>query len=475
MILSYTPRDVMKVTLCLYCLLLQGLCAGCFATDTTGEGELLKFDVAVPSGPGPYPLILYIHGGGWRSGSRDVFRPLIQRMAQQDYVAATVSYRLAPEHTWPAQIEDVEESLRWLRSHAEEYKIDVRRVGVVGVSAGGHLALMLGLRPLTGLNTGVNVVVNYYGPTDLMSPAFKAKTKQVARGLVGKKREDDPKAYSAASPLTYVSSGDAPILTFHGSNDDIVPPEQAKRLHQALDKAGIPNRLELLEGRGHGWGEEDAKRTSRQALEFLDTYLKGSDLPLLLQEDFDGGADDWKPTDPTAWKVARAEGQTFYSIVKKKNDYKPPVRSPYNFAIQRDLSVSDFVFDVRLKSTEKDYGHRDLCLFFGYQDPSHFYYVHFGKEADPHAHSIFLVNGKPRVSIVEKRTQGVDWDNQWHRVRLKREVKSGSIEVYFDDMVHPIMSTHDRTFPHGRIGVGSFDDTGNFTEIRLRGVLNEPK
>lgn len=465
----------MKVTLCLYCLLLQGFCAGSFATDTAGEGELLKFDIAVPSGPGPYPLILYIHGGGWRSGSRDVFRPLIQRMAKQDYVAATVSYRLAPEHTWPAQIEDVEESLRWLRSHAEKYKIDVRRVGVVGVSAGGHLALMLGLRPLTGLNTGVNVVVNYYGPTDLMSPAFKARTKQVARGLVGKKRDDDPKAYSSASPLTYVSSGDAPILTFHGSNDDIVPPEQAKRLHQALDKAGIPNRLELLEGRGHGWGEEDAKRTSRQALEFLDTYLKGSDLPLLLQENFEGSADDWEPTDPTAWKVARAEGQTFYSIVKKKNDYKPPVRSPYNFAIRRDLSVSDFVFDVRLKSTEKDYGHRDLCLFFGYQDPSHFYYVHFGKEADPHAHSIFLVNGKPRVSIVEKRTQGVDWDDRWHRVRLKREVKSGSIEVYFDDMVHPIMSTHDRTFPHGRIGVGSFDDTGNFTEIRLRGVLNEPK
>jgi len=461
----------MNVLLCLHCLLLQGLCLGAFATDTVKGAASLNFDVAVPDGPGVYPLVVYIHGGGWRSGSRDIFRPVIQQMAQRGYVAATVSYRLAPLHTWPTQINDVEESVRWLRSNAKQYKIDVHRVGAVGVSAGGHLALMLGLRPRASVNdAGVDVVVNYYGPTDLTSTAFVGKAKNIAWGLIGKKGKGDPEAYASASPLTYVSRGDSPILTFHGSDDETVPAEQAQRLHRALDKVGVPNRLELLQGRGHGWGDKDEKRTGLQTLEFLHTYLKGSDLPLLLREDFEAGADGWEPTDPKAWKVAKAEGRTFYSIVKKKQDYEPPVRSPYNFALRRDLEVSDFVLDVALQSTEKDYGHRDLCLFFGHQNPAHFYYVHLGKEADPHAHSIFLVNGTSRVSIAEKRTQGIDWDDEWHRVRVKREVASGKIEVYFDNMVRPIMSARDKTFLHGRIGVGSFDDTGNFTEIRLRGT-----
>jgi acetyl esterase/lipase len=473
----------MKVLLCLNCLVIEGLFLAGFATRATAaepalgvvyavkDGKQLALDVAVPDDPGPHPLLVYIHGGGWRSGSRDIFRPVLQQIAQRGYVAASLSYRLAPQHTWPAQIDDVEDAVRWLRSNAEKYKIDVHRVGALGLSAGGHLALMLGLRPRNGADdAGVDVVVNYFGPTDLTSPAFLGKAKNVASVLIGKKGQEDPKAYASASPLTYVSRGGSPILTFHGSEDKLVPATQAQRLHRALDEAGIPNRLELLEGLGHGWGGDDQKRTSQQAQEFLDAYLKGSDLPLLLSEDFATGAEGWQPTDPTAWKVANAGGRTFYSIVKKKHDYEPPVRSPSNFALRRDLEVTDFVLEVRLQSTEKDYGHRDLCLFFGHQDAAHFYYVHLGKEADSHAHSIFLVNGKPRVSIAEKRTQGIDWDDQWHRVRLKREVESGQIEVYFDDMVNPVLTAHDKTFLHGRIGIGSFDDTGNFTEVRLRGT-----
>ena len=131
--------------------------------------------------------------------------------------------------------------------------------------------------------------------------------------------------------------------------------------------------------------------------------------------------------------------------------------------------VTDFVLDVQLRSTEKDYGHRSLCLFFGYQSPTRFYYVHFGKKADAHANSIFLVNEQPRVSIAKERTDGTEWDDHWHRARIRREIDSGRIEVFFDDMEKPVMWTVDHTFGHGRVGIGSFDDRGDFDIVRLWG------
>ena len=161
--------------------------------------------------------------------------------------------------------------------------------------------------------------------------------------------------------------------------------------------------------------------------------------------------------------------RSVYSLVKKRSDYEPKVRSPYNYSLLKDVQVSDFVLDVDLKSTHEPYGHQDLCLFFGYQDASHFYYVHIGRKADAHANSIFLVNDEPRVSIAKERTDGTDWSAGWHRARIKRDSKSGLIEVYFDDMQKPIMKTIDKTFTTGQIGIGSFDDTGDFDAIRLWG------
>ena len=128
-----------------------------------------------------------------------------------------------------------------------------------------------------------------------------------------------------------------------------------------------------------------------------------------------------------------------------------------------------------MRSTQEVYGHQDLCLFFGYQDPSHFYYVHLGREADAHANSIFLVNGEPRVSIAQKRTDGTAWTKDWHHVRIKRDTSKGTNEVYFDDMKKPVMTTTDKHFLHGRVGIGSFDDTGDFDNFRLRGQLHKDK
>ena len=132
------------------------------------------------------------------------------------------------------------------------------------------------------------------------------------------------------------------------------------------------------------------------------------------------------------------------------------------------------MLDVKARSTAADTPYRDLCFVLGYQDPSHFYYVHLAKQADDHHNSIFLVDGKPRASIVETRNQGVPWDDGWHHVRIVRRVKDGLIEVFFDDMARPVMTAHDKTFTHGRIGLGSFDDTGQFDDFQVWGERINP-
>ncbi len=192
--------------------------------------------------------------------------------------------------------------------------------------------------------------------------------------------------------------------------------------------------------------------------------------PVLATYDFEPGSlEGWTFTDPKAWRIAERDGGNHALEQFQASQYEPAVRSPLNIALVPKLDLSDFEINLRVKSTGRDYGHRDLCFFFGHQDPSHFYYVHLGKQADPHANSIFLVNGEPRVSIAEKRTDGTPWTDEWHDVRLVRRVSDGLIEVYFDDMKTPAMITHDTTFTHGRIGFGSFDDTGLFDDIEIRG------
>jgi hypothetical protein len=194
-----------------------------------------------------------------------------------------------------------------------------------------------------------------------------------------------------------------------------------------------------------------------------------TDLPLLLHEDFAKGASRWQPTDAKAWKVIDTDQGKVYSQFVKRSKYNPPVRSPYNISLIKDLLVGDFVLDAKVQSTTPDYGHRDVCLFFGYQNPSHFYYVHLGKKTDDHANQIFIVNDKPRTKISLKTTPGTPWDDNWHQVRIVRKVKDGTIAVYFDDMKNPVMTAKDTTFTWGQVGVGSFDDTSNWKDIKVYG------
>ncbi len=194
------------------------------------------------------------------------------------------------------------------------------------------------------------------------------------------------------------------------------------------------------------------------------------DLPVVHEDNFDSGADAWKPTDDAAWKVKETESGKVYSQHKKRSDYQPPHRSPYNISLLEDVVVGDFQLDVKVLSTHPDYGHRDVCLFFGYQNPAQFYYVHLGKKTDNHANQIFIVDKKARTKISLKTTEGTDWDDKWHHVRIARNATTGSIEIFYDNMKEPVMVAKDKTFTWGQVGLGSFDDTGDWDDFVLRGA-----
>lgn len=198
-----------------------------------------------------------------------------------------------------------------------------------------------------------------------------------------------------------------------------------------------------------------------------------NDWPLVFSDNFEEGRINWKYTDAGAWRIADEDGNRVMEL-HQSSAYEPKVRSPRSIAWAKDVNVSSFVLDAKLKQTGREYGHRDLCLFFGKQDDSHFYYVHIATKADAHANSIFLVNDEPRVSIATERTDGTKWINaNWHHVRLVRDANAGTIAVYFDDMEKPIMQAEDKTFGSGPIGLGSFDDVGHFDDIKVWGVAVE--
>lgn len=198
-------------------------------------------------------------------------------------------------------------------------------------------------------------------------------------------------------------------------------------------------------------------------------------LPLLLQDDFEHGMYHWRSTDPdpamSVWRIVPDGPEGNHVLrVTGPSAYAPPHRSPLSIAWLKDTVVGDFELSARLQSTNVAAGpHRDLCLFWGYQDPAHFYYVHLGARPDPAACQIFIVNDAPRTAITVDEAAGTPWATGWHEVKVLRRVEDGTMEVYFDDMTKPLMTARDTTFQWGQVGLGTFDDHGNFDEVVLRG------
>lgn len=250
-----------------------------------GDTEL-KLDLAAPAdGPGPFPALVCIHGGGWRGGSRQDLAETIKVLAGRGYVAATVSYRLVPAATFPAQIEDCKAAIRWLRANAEKYRINPDRIGVMGFSAGGHLCCLLGTTsPKDGLegaggnpdrSSRVQAVVSYFGPTDFTTRTW---SKDVEENLlvpfVGAGFDAKPELYRRLSPIVYVTKDAPPFLFFHGSEDPLVRPRQSQALADKLKEAGVPAKVVILEGEGHGWRGEKLVQTLEQTLAFFEEQLK---------------------------------------------------------------------------------------------------------------------------------------------------------------------------------------------------------
>lgn len=254
----------------------------------------LKLDLARPSkGDGPFPAVVFIHGGAWAGGNREVYRSTIESGARRGYVAVTISYRLTQPDLetktgkvpFPAQIQDCKCAVRWLRSAADKYHIDADRIGVTGGSAGGHLSLLVGLTDeKAGLegdgghadqSSRVQAVVNYCGPTELSQEYRDVKAVQpYLQALCGGTPESAADSYKTASPVTYISKDDPPVLTFHGDKDDIVPVAQAKLLDEAMKMAGARHELMIFEGQGHALQGNAGKAAEQVLWLFFDARLK---------------------------------------------------------------------------------------------------------------------------------------------------------------------------------------------------------
>jgi len=258
-----------------------------------------RLDLYTPSGAGPFPLIIYVHGGAWAVGEK--YEPdmpgLVTLFNNNGYALASLNYRLSEEASFPAAIQDVKTAVRWLRANAQEYELDPDRFGTWGRSAGGNLVALLGtscgVSALEGADLGnadqsscVQAVVDWFGPINflLMDTHFEGTTCPQVHSQ-GNSPESDyvggpilkyPQLVRAANPVTYVSADDPPFLIQHGTKDCTVPYQQSQLLYDALLPAiGEANvTLTLLEGAEHGDPQFMSAANLALMLDFLDQYLK---------------------------------------------------------------------------------------------------------------------------------------------------------------------------------------------------------
>ena len=248
----------------------------------------LELDLYLPpEGDAPVPAVVFLHGGGWRLGSRHAAGPAyrgasptpFEQLAQAGVAVASVDYRLTGEAIWPAQLHDAKAAVRWLRARAADLDVDPERIGAWGESAGGHLAQLLGLTAddadlegdlgLTGTSSRVAAVVAWYAPSDLVGFAADAgadpadpSTREAH--LLGARVPDVPELAAQASPVTHVSPDAPPFLLLHGAADRFIPSVQSERLYAALLEAGVEVEFDAFAGADHMWlGSPEA---ARQAL-----------------------------------------------------------------------------------------------------------------------------------------------------------------------------------------------------------------
>jgi hypothetical protein len=214
-----------------------------------------------------------------------------------------------------------------------------------------------------------------------------------------------------------------------------------------------------------------AALTAAAALLAIASCRAGQSKPgRVVTSDFESGsAEAWTPNDPSHWRVAPDSGSMVYELTAAGTP--GPVRAPTSRSVLSGYDVASFEFSGRVRcDTDPAIPVRDMCVFFHYQDPAHFYYVHFAGSSDEVHNIIGLVNGADRVKINAEPAGGSVFrltDRAWHAFKVTCDATTGEIRAYLDDMTAPILTARDRTLAHGLVGVGSFDDTGAFDDLKL--------
>lgn len=251
-------------------------------------GSAEQLDLCTPVGAsGLRPGVVLIHGGGFEAGSKSSYDQFCGYLASQGFVAATLNYRLAPLNVWPAQLVDVQLAVRWLRAHASEYALDTRRLCSFGDSAGGQLAVFLGvlatIHPgdqagmLADQSPKVSCVVDEFGPVDMTALTKNPFWKGVFPALFGVGGQNNQATLRDASPLFQVSGRSAPTLILQGTADTVVPPSQSHALQDALQQAGVPVSYISYDG-DHAFGSlSNAQITALQGQAFA--YLVQQERP----------------------------------------------------------------------------------------------------------------------------------------------------------------------------------------------------
>lgn len=246
----------------------------------------LELDLAMPAeGKGPFPAVVCIHGGGWRAGNRQSLGALTEVLAKKGFVAVTISYRFAPDHQFPAQIEDCKAAVRWLRAHADKYHIQSDRIGAIGFSAGGHLSCLLGAAgESAGLegkggnakqSSKIQAVVSFFGPTDFTAKNWSETTeKTFFIPFLGGTFQEKTGLYRKASPIIYCTKDAPPFLFFHGTKDTLVGIDQSEKMVKKLREVGASAELVVMEGDGHGWAGAKLTKTIDQSVRFFQDKLR---------------------------------------------------------------------------------------------------------------------------------------------------------------------------------------------------------
>ncbi|MER7282584.1 alpha/beta hydrolase [Dactylosporangium sp. NPDC000244] len=239
----------------------------------------LCLDVHLPEGDGPFPVLVYVHGGGWRAGSRVSLPSSIsphrfhERFLAHGYAVADVDYRLSGEAQFPAQLVDVQAALRWLHHHAAQLNLDPARFAALGESAGAHLACLAGL--LGRDDASLRAVVNWYGPTDLRLYAG-ASLEGALADLLGGELVERTEFAAWASPMSHVHQEAPPFLNVYGTADEVVFLSDGVAFTKALQAQGVRAELVVVEGAAHCFnGHDDIGGLIEQSADFLDDVLKG--------------------------------------------------------------------------------------------------------------------------------------------------------------------------------------------------------